>query len=205
MRMRMRQWTVTLLAVLTLSVPAWAAEDGEQRGLLSLEAAEVAVAITTFLVLLVVLTKLGWKPILKGLQKREEVIRKALDDAQEANEEALALLAQYQEKMDDSKTEAKAIADAARKDAEVARRRIEEEAQNRAKDTLERSLREIRQAKDTALDDLLKDVASIATETASRIVRRDLTPEDNTKLVDDVVQDFTRSRADDTADKGSDA
>jgi F-type H+-transporting ATPase subunit b len=189
--------TVTLLALLVLAaVPAWAADKAgeEGRDLIMPVWAEVGVAIGTFLILLFILGKMAWKPILNGLQEREATIKKALDDAQKANEDALALLAQYEGKMEEAKSEAQAIADEARRDAEAAKRHIEEDATANARKTLERSLREIDQAKHKALDDLLQDVTNIASEAASRIVQRHLSPEDNAALVDVVVQDFVKSR-----------
>ena len=194
--MRMRIWTPMLPAVLLLAVaatPAWAAEEGG-RGLMDVSTAELVAALITFFVLVILLGKLAWKPILNGLQQREATIKTALDDAQKANEDALALLAQYGSKMDEAKADAQAIADGARKEADAARQRIETDARERAEETLERSLREIQQAKETALDGILKEVGDIAAETASRIVRRELTPADNDRIVDDVVKDFARSR-----------
>ena len=204
--MRFRHGILMLVALLLLAMPATRvfAEDaehegpaahGEERELLGINTAEVIVAIVTFILLLFVLTKFGWKPILQGLQAREATIQKALDDAQKANEGALALLEQYQARMDGAKQDAQAIADEARKEAEHARHRIETDATERAKETLERSLREIEQAKDSALDEILTEVGNIAAETATRIVRRQLTPEDNAKIVDDVMKDFAAANA----------
>ena len=202
--MRMRHLIVTLAALMVLALPAWAeepapggeaeADHGEKRELLAPETAEIVAAIATFVLLMLILLKFAWKPILKGLQDREATIQKALDDAQKANEDALALLQQYQGQMDGAKAEAAAIADKARKDADLARQRIEDDARTRAEETLERSLKEIEQAKDQALDEILTEVGGIAAEAASRIVRREITAEDNAKIVDDVVQDFAKTR-----------
>jgi len=194
--MRTRIWTLMLPALLlaAAAAPAWASEEGGGRGLMDVSVAELVAAIVTFLVLVFLLGKLAWKPILSGLQQREATIKKALDDAQKANEEALALLARYEARMEEAKADAQKIADGARKEAEVARQRIEQEALQRAEETLERSLREIEQAKETALDEILTEVGDIAAETAARIVRRELSPADNARIVDDVVKDFARSR-----------
>ncbi len=203
--MRTRIWTVMLLALLLVAVaaPAWAEPEAEAghatgeepaRGLMDISMAELVAAIVTFLVLVFLLGKLAWKPILSGLQEREATIKKALDDAQQANEDALALLKQYGHKMDEAKADALAIADGARKEADTARQRIEADARERAEETLERSLREIERAKETALDDILKEVGDIASETVSRIVRREISPADNARIVDDVVKDFARAQ-----------
>jgi F-type H+-transporting ATPase subunit b len=191
--MRMRTLMLPALLLVATAAPAWAAEEGG-RGLMDISTAELVAALITFFVLVILLGKLAWKPILSGLQEREATIKKALDDAQKANEDALALLEQYGRKMDEARTDAQAIADGARKEADAARQRIETDARERAEETLERSLREIQQAKETALDDILKEVGDIAAETASRIVRRELAPADNARIVDDVVKDFARSR-----------
>jgi len=214
--MRLRHGFALFVALLVLAMPAtgvFAEEEGgsgpaahggaghgdpgetkEERQLIVPHGAEILVAIVTFVLLLIILTKFGWKPILNGLQQREATIQKALDDAQKANADALALLEQYQGRMDEAKNEAQAIADQARKEAEHARQRIELDANERAQETLKRSLREIEQAKESALDEILTEVGNIATEAASRIVRRDLTSDDNAKIVDDVVSDFANAQ-----------
>ncbi len=196
MRMRTLMLPAVLLLMLTLvATAAWASESEEGgRGLMDVSTAELVAALITFFVLVFLLGKLAWKPILSGLQQREATIKKALDDAQKANEDALALLARYEGKMEEAKADAQAIADGARKEADAAKHRIETDARERAEETLQRSLREIEQAKETALDGLLKEVGDIAAETASRIVRRELSPADNARLVDDVVKDYARAR-----------
>jgi hypothetical protein len=94
----MRTWILPLavLAALVLigADPAWAA-DGEAKGLQfenQLTYVTIGVSIGVFLLLLVVLGKFAWKPILAGLQQREDTIRQALDDAEEAHNRAKALI-----------------------------------------------------------------------------------------------------------------
>ena len=195
--MRIRHIGLALLVVLVTALPAWAAdaEAGEEGGMppfLKPDPAAIVTAIVTFVVLLLVLSKLAWKPILNGLQQREATIQKAVDDAQKANEEARALVADYESKLDHAKEEAQAIADEARRDAEEVRRRIEEDAKSQAEATTARALKEIDQAKHSAMDTILKDVTAIATEAASRILRKEITPETNAALVDEVVNDFVK-------------
>lgn len=207
--MRISHWMPALifaLALLAFASPAWAAdaeaEHGSEDGLpafLKVDTAAVVVAIVTFLILLFLLTKLAWKPILTGLQQREETIRAAVDDAQKANEEARALAAEYQVKLETAKSEAQAIAEDARKKADATRLRIEDEARKQADETLARAVREIQQAKDTALSELLGSVADIAAEAASRIVRREISPEANAPLVNEVVEAFMQKSKDASA------
>jgi F-type H+-transporting ATPase subunit b len=200
---KLRWMTPALLSVLALLVlvaaPAWAAEDahggGEKPGLLDMEWASAIIAIVVFLVLLALLTKLAWRPILEGLQKREETIRQAVADAQKASEDARAMADEYKKKLDAATDEARAIAEDAKKNAEGIKARIEEDARKNADETVARSKREIERAKQTAIDEILGEVTSIAAEAASRIVKKNLTTEDNAALVDEVVREFTSSRS----------
>ncbi len=199
----MRKHLMLLLIVVlaTLVAPAWAGDTStmaeEESDLLSanLDKFSIIVAIVTFLVLVFLLTKLAWKPILNGLQAREETIRNAVDDAQKASEEARAYAEEYKAKLDTANEEARRINEEARKNAEVVRRQIEEEAQKQAETTLARSVKEIGQAKQAAMNEILSDVADIATETASKIIQRSLTPEDNAGVIDEVVKDFIKARS----------
>jgi F-type H+-transporting ATPase subunit b len=161
---------------------------------MDVDIATMITSVVTFLILLVILTKFAWKPILNGLQKREETIRKAVDDAQKASEEAQALLRQYEQKLDSATDEARKISEQAQKNAELVKQKIEDDAQTTAKATLERSVKEIEQAKQTAIDEILHDVTALATEAASRIIKKELTPADNAALVDDLVKQFADSR-----------
>ena len=199
--MRKQLILLQIVVFVMLAAPAWAGEAAgvahEEKGLLEamIDWKAIVVAIVTFLILVFLLTKLAWKPILTGLQTREETIRKAVDDAQKASEEARAYAKEYQAKLDSATEEARRINDEARKNAEAVRAQIEADAQKQAEATLARSVKEVEHVKQTAMDEILADVSSIATEAASRIVQRTLTPEDNAGIVDEVVSDFIKARS----------
>jgi F-type H+-transporting ATPase subunit b len=185
---------VPLLGLALVASPALAAEAGEEPSLLAVDIPTVVTAIVTFVVLLIVLAKTAWKPILQGLQKREDTIRKALDEAAAASERAKALVLEYEQKIAHARDEARAIAEEAKRDADTVKRSIEETAQRTAEETRERAQREIAQARDKAYEEILRDVAFIATEAAGRIVRERLDAAAHTRLVDEVVAEFRTDR-----------
>ena len=197
----MRHWKTTALVLLMLLLvgtsPAWAAEEG--GGGLQFEKQltwpTILTSIIVFLILLFILAKTAWKPMLQGLQKREETIRKALDDAEAAHEKAKALIAEYEHRIDQAREEAQAIFEEARKDADAKRAEIERAAQGRADETVERAKREIDQLVSKAWDGLVRDAADIATQAAGKIIGRQLTEEGHADLVAGVVSEFSTSRA----------
>ncbi len=187
-----RALAVAATVLVLLAPAALAADDaGGKPGLLDLDLVTALSTIAVFVVLLIVLTKAAWKPILSGLQQRENTIKQALDDAAEAHERAKTLIAEYERRLQTAREESQAIFDEARRDAQNIRRQIEEDAQKRAQDTVDRSRREIEQLHAKAWDKLVRDSAAVATEAASRIVRQKLSAEDHAGLVAEVVSEFT--------------
>jgi len=188
-----------VLALLLLVLPtAFAADEehgGGQKDLIDFDPFSAIASIVVFLILLVVLTLTAWKPILKGLQSREQAIQKALDDAAAAHEQAKALIADYEGRIENARREAQAIFEEARRDADSIRRQIETDARAQADQVVERAKREISQLEDKAWESLMRDAAQIAVEAARAIIEREVNIEQHATLVNRVVRDFVRGPA----------
>lgn len=190
--MRRIVWLLIALAfAATFASPCLAAEGHgeEQPGLLSPNLVVSLATIATFLLLLVILTKTAWKPILQGLQAREKGIRDQIEGAEKANADAKALLAEYEKRIAVATDEARSIVEEGRRDAQAVRAKIEEEAQAAASEERDRAVRDIDLARQKALKDIYDEVARVATDVAGRIVQREIRPEDHRKLVE---QGFTQ-------------
>jgi len=186
-----------MLLVGVTAAPAWAEAEasGDALGLKDMLSIEtILVSIGVFVLLLIVLSKTAWKPILEAMHQREGAIRQALDDAEAAHERAKALIAEYEGKIDKAREESQAIFDEARRDADDIRAQIEKDARERADETVERAKREIGQLTAKAWDGLVREAATLATEAASQIIEKDLTAEDHAGLVAGVVSKFVGSR-----------
>jgi F-type H+-transporting ATPase subunit b len=189
--MRRIPWTSIALAcavacAVALASPCLAAEGHgeEQPSLLSVNVVVSIATIVTFLLLLVILTKTAWKPILTGLQAREKGIRDQIEGAEKANAAAKALLSEYEQRLAHATDEARAIVEEGRRDAQAVRGKIEAEARAAAADERDRAVRDIDLARQKALKDIYDEVARVATEVAGRIVQREIRPEDHKKLVE---------------------
>ncbi len=201
--MRTRILPIAIVAVLLIAcaAPAFAGEAAEAEGGAGLQWGKqldmrnILTSIGVFVILLIVLGKFAWKPILSGLQQREDTIKKALDDAEAAHEKAKALITEYESKIDHAREEAQAIFDEARRDADDIRAQIEADGKKRADETIERAQREIDQRMSKAWDGLVRDAAAIATEAASQIVEKELSADGHAGLVSGVVSKFASSRA----------
>ncbi len=183
---------VTLVVALVLTAaPAVAAEGGHAEGGESnLFAGDIGNALWTviiFVLVLVVLGKYAWGPILSNLQARENFITESLEKAKRDRNEAEARLKQYEEKLASARAEASAIVDEGRRDADVVKRRIEEDAHKEADRMIERARREIQIATDTATKELYSLSARLATDMATRIVGKELGPQDHERLIADSI------------------
>ena len=195
--MRRRIRAVLVLACLACLLPAFglAAEPAAEAGSVSPFAGDLGNAIWTiviFLLVVFVLGKWAWNPILSTLQRREEFIRDALASAKADREKAEAVLKGYEERLAHSRAEATAIVEEGRRDAEAVRRRIEEEARQDAERMLARAKREIGIAKETAVKELYQTSAHLATELAGRILERELTGEDHERLIAQSIEGLGR-------------
>lgn len=144
-----------------------------------------------FLLLLAVLWKLAWGPIVQGLEKREKRVAEEISSAEKANEEARGLLEQYQQKLVASKDEVRQILDAARRDAEGVGREIVNKAREEAEAEHQRALRDIENATAGALKELADRSATLAVELAGKIVKAKIDPQEHRRLIEQAVAGFS--------------
>jgi len=179
--------------------PSVAAEHGEEQGSPSLFSGDLGNAfwtLLTFLLVVFVLGKYAWKPILGALQKREEFIHRSLAEAKRDRQEAEVRLREYSEQLHRARDEATAIVEEGRRDAEIVRRQIHEEARTEADAMIARARREIGLARDTAVKELYDRVADMATEVAGRIIRKQLSPAEHRRLAEESIEELSRVSAD---------
>ena len=144
----------------------------------------------TFFLLLAVLYKYAWKPILKSLDEREESIRKSIEDVdriksemEKIDEKCNQLLAQAQGK-------STKIIDQSRKAARDAANIIEDKARGEAQISIENALRDIKQEAQKAQMRLRDESAQIAVDLAGKLIEENMSTDKNRKLIDRFIKDI---------------
>lgn len=170
-------------AATTANPAAGHTEAHDTPPLLSFDIGSAVCNIVIFLSVFAILAKFVWPAILKGLQARENKIHDDLEAAQQANEEAKALLAEYQAKLDDVATQVQTTLAEARKDGEATGQRIVEEAKAEAERQRERALADIETAKKVAISELAGQTSDMAIRVAKQVVGRELKPDDHAELI----------------------
>ncbi|MBU0717922.1 MAG: F0F1 ATP synthase subunit B [Planctomycetes bacterium] len=178
--------------VLLATIAASASEGGGAGSPFAGDIGSALWTIIIFVVVVFVLGKFAWGPILNVFQKREEFIRDSLLEAKKDREEAEARLKEYADKLAAARGEAKEIVDEARRGGEVLGRRIQEEANKEAAAMVERAKREIGIATDTAVKELYDLSGKLATDIASRIIRKELNLQEHERLIAESIDELGR-------------
>lgn len=144
-------------------------------------------SFAVFLALLAILTKFAWKPIMQGLEKREDGIARQIAETKASNEEAKRMLASYERRLSEASEEVRGMLEEARRDADTTRQSIVAEARKAAEEELSRATREIRLAKDDALSQIAEKAGHLAVEVAGKFLRDKLSHDDQARLVRDSV------------------
>jgi len=177
-----------MLTGFCLSVLAFAPEGG--GSLIDVNPGLAIWTLVTFIVLLVILKKFAWKPILTALDQRENAIRESLERAEKANVEAQKVLDQNQANLAKAEDEAKQIINQSRAYAEKLKDQIIQESKGQAKKLIEEASNEIERKKEAAFDELKNQVADIVINAAEKILRENLDNETQKKIVNKYISDI---------------
>jgi F-type H+-transporting ATPase subunit b len=150
-------------------------------------------SLVVFLVLLLVLGKFAWKPMMQGLEHREQAIHSALHEAHQAREETGRLRAELEEQLRRANDQARAVLDEARRAAERTTAEMTAEAHKKIQAEHERLQREMNLAYDQARRDLQTQVAQLATLVAGKVLRRQVNHDDHRQLVDEAVAELRQA------------
>ena len=173
---------------LVLPAVALAAETGGEHGggLISIDKSLI-VQIVNFLILLVILQRLRYKPFLAKMAERTGAIKKSLDEAQAARAEAARQQEENEARLRTAHTEAAAIRDQAlREAADESRKHIETaQAQSRklVDDTKAQLEAEVRRAR----EELRREVSELSIAVAEKLVRRTLRQDDHRRIVTEAI------------------
>jgi F-type H+-transporting ATPase subunit b len=184
--MKQRLFTLGVLLFTALPLHAQEAEGG-----LSPFAGNVGNAIWTlgiFLLVVVVLGKFAWGPVLALLQEREQFIHRSLAEAKRDRDEADARLKEYTAKIHESRLEAAAIVEEGRRDGERLREELRAKARGESERMIQSAERQIQLETTRAVEQIRREAVDLSVMIASKIIQRNLTKEDNQRLIDEALK-----------------
>ena len=150
--------------------------------------------IVCFLITLYVLKRFAFGPIQKLIDERRERIRRALDEADEARDEARKLLEEHRKLIGEARGEAEEIRSVAKHEAEAQLRRVKDEAEADRQRRLEETRREIAAETSRALEQIRSEIADLTLEATAIVVGKTLDTDQDRKLIADAIGSLDFSR-----------
>lgn len=178
----------TLLAFPAL---AFAAEEEESGGISAIlpNMTEFIPMLVAFIILCIVLWKLGW-PLFEGMiEKREAAIRDSLEKSEQARIESERVLAEYQKQLEEAKGQAAQIVADAKQTGEAVKADITAKAQVEADAMIEKARIAIEMEKKAAVAELQGSVADLSVSVASKVIGEDLSDEQHRAIIERYVNE----------------
>ncbi len=175
----------------TIEVDAQEGHAGAaQGGLMSPDSTIAVLSYVTFFILLAILYKFAWKPILAVLEARENTIRQSLDDAKKAKEELQKVQEASRQMIKEADEQAKIIVERSRKAAVEAAKVIEHQAKEEAQIMLTNANQEIKKIIEKAQITLRQESVHWAVGLAQKILKENLDESKQQKLIDQFIKDW---------------
>ncbi len=150
--------------------------------------------LVSFVILVVILSRIGWRPMLEAIQAREQQVAASVAEATKLKEQAEALLAEHRAKLAGAEAEIRAMMEEARRRAEQLQAELLAQARQEAEQLRRQAQEDIARARDEALQDLFERTAELVADVAARILPRHLSEQEHRQLVEEALQELGAQR-----------
>jgi F-type H+-transporting ATPase subunit b len=144
--------------------------------------------IVTFLVLVGLLAKFAWRPLLAALEQRQDAIRKSLDDVRQAKQDLERVHADSAKILAQARAEADSIVAATRADVNAFREEMRQKARAEADGIVKNAERQIEQETARALQQIRHEAVDLSVGIASKLLQRNVSKDDNARLIEDAFK-----------------
>ena len=141
-----------------------------------------------FIIMALVVKHFAWGPVTKMMDKRAEKIANDIDSAEKSRQEAEKLAAQREEALKNSHVEAAQIVDRAKKNGEQQKADIVDAAHKEVATLKANAKKDIEQERQETIDGVRNDVAELSIEIASKVIKKELSADDQKALVDSYIE-----------------
>jgi F-type H+-transporting ATPase subunit b len=181
------------LGLLAAAVPAAASEGGGAAALIQPQIGTMFWTLVTFLVLVVLLGRFAWKPLIGAIDERERAIRDRVESSQRDREQAGALLRQHHELLDQARRERAAAVEQGQRDGERLKSEILEQASRQREQLLRDADVQLQSTLREARREMRAHAATLAIHAAEKLLSQQLDDAAHRRLVEDHLADLERS------------
>jgi F-type H+-transporting ATPase subunit b len=148
--------------------------------------------ILTFMVLVVLLTKFAWQPLLKALDERQKTIAAAVDDARKAREQLERVQQDSAKVFADARVEADALLTRVRADAERYRLELRDKAAAEAATITRNAEQQVQREAAKAVETIRREAVDLSVAIASKLLRRQVSATDQDVLLQEALKEIGR-------------
>jgi len=148
--------------------------------------------ILSFLLLMVLLTKFAWNPLLKVLNEREEKIRSSLEKAEEAEKKLETLNLKGEEILRNAKAESQKLLSSSKELAQNLKKEIELEAKEKSASIINQSRKQIKAERDEVIGEIKSELSSLSILIAEKLLKKNISSQENFKLIDESIEKVTK-------------
>jgi len=160
----------------------------------SFNTGDVVFQLVMFLILLALLKKFAWGPLMGIMKQREDHIANEISAAEQSRVESKKLLEEQRELLKQARSEAQGLIENAKKQGDVQREEIISTARAEANRLKESAKLEIEQQKEKAVTAIREQVASLSVLIASKVIEKELNEKDQEKLINEYIQQIGEER-----------
>ncbi len=150
---------------------------------------DVIFSLGMFIILLLLLRKFAWGPIVNMMKEREEHIAKEIDTAEKSRQDAEKYLEEQRKEVERARDEAQSIIETARKTSEKQGEDIVAQARSEAERLKENALADISREKEQAVAELREQVGTLSVMIATKIIEKELDEKEQEKLIEEYIQE----------------
>ena len=159
-----------------------------------LNTGDIVFQLIMFLILMALLKKFAWGPLMGIMQQREDHIAGEITAAEKSRTEANNILEEQKKLLKEARLEAQTMIENSKKQGSEQREEIITTARQEAERLKESAKREIETQKEQAVAALQKQVASLSVLIASKVIEKELSADDQQKLINDYIQEVGEER-----------
>ncbi|TAA72918.1 F0F1 ATP synthase subunit B [Planococcus salinarum] len=148
---------------------------------------DILVTLSTFLVLMFLLKKFAWGPLMGVMQQREDLIASEIETAENSRLESKKMLDEQRSLLKDARTQAQEIVENAKKQGEVSREEIITTARAESGRMKEAAVLEIANERDKAISAVRQEVVALSLLAATKVLEKEISEEDNRQLINETI------------------
>ncbi|HRI85811.1 MAG TPA: F0F1 ATP synthase subunit B [Ignavibacteria bacterium] len=165
----------------------------EKPMLLSINPGLIIWQLIIFVLLLLILKKIAWKPLLSALNSREQSIKDSIEQAENLKKEAENMIAENKKIMADANAQSMKVINEAKEMSNKIGEEIKAKAAEDSRKLIEHAKEEIKKEKESAMADLRNEVSDLAIKAAEKILNDNLDEAKQKKIVNDFISQIPKN------------